>query len=94
LRVKFAGFGDARVNFSFGGVTEIGGLHLLAKKLLIDEAINRGAAIIGGELIQGAIAEKGFVADGVVQIALKDQAAVDGGDDAVQDFSGGTKRRE
>jgi hypothetical protein len=70
-------------------MTEIGGLHLLVKKLLIDEAVERGAAIIGSELIQGTIAEKGFVADGIVQIALKDQATVDSGDDAVQYFGRG-----
>ena len=61
-------------------------LHLLAQKFLVDQAIENGAAVVVGELSEGAVGEQSFVAQGFVPIGLQNDLAVDGGDDAVDDF--------
>ena len=43
LRVLFAGIGDAGSDFGVGGMREVGGLHLLAKKFLTSMRRSRTA---------------------------------------------------
>ena len=96
LRVKLASFGEAGIDFGIGGVHEACGVHLLAKQLLVDQAVEDGTAIVIGELGEGAIAEKSFITESLVPIGLQDDMAVDGGDNAIEYFgrcaSGGYKR--
>jgi hypothetical protein len=66
-----------------------GGVHLLVKKLLIDQAVEDGAAVIVGELCEGAIAEKSLVTEGLIPIGLQNHVAVDRGDDAIEYLGGG-----
>jgi hypothetical protein len=73
-------------------MAEVGGLHLLTQEFLIDEAVENGAAIIVGETGDRAISEESFVAEGFIEIGLQDDAAIDGGDDAVDDFGGRWRR--
>jgi hypothetical protein len=81
-----ARLGDTGSSFGVGGVEEIGGLHLLAQKFLINEAIQNGAAVIVSELRESAIGEQSLIAKGFIPIGLQNNAAIDGGDDAVDYF--------
>ena len=91
LRILLAGIGDAGSDLGIGGVGEVGGLHLFVKKFLVDETVQNGAAIVIGKLGEAAVGEKSFVAEGFVPVALQNDAAVYGGDDAV-DYLGGSAR--
>jgi hypothetical protein len=85
----FAGIGDAGGDFGVGGVAEVGGLHLLTQQFQVDEAVENGAAIVVGEAGEGAVAEERFVAQGFIPIGLQNDAAVYGGDDAIDDLRSG-----
>ena len=67
---------------------EVRCLHLFAQKLLINKPIEHGAALVAGELAQGAAVEQSFIAERVIPVTLQDNAAVDGGDDTVDDLAG------
>src|SRR5580704_7281027 len=87
----FKGIGHASVNLGIRGVREVGGIHLPAKKLLVDETVQNGAAIVVSELCEGSVGKQRFVTESFVPVALQDDVAVDGGDDAV-DHLGGSAR--
>ena len=57
LRILFAGIGDMGGDLGVRGVAKVGGIHLLVKKFLIDEAIENGAAVIVRELGEGTVGE-------------------------------------
>ena len=58
---------------------------MFANQFLVNEAIKRASAILVRETLQRSTLHKGLVADGIVPIALQDDVAIDGGDDAVDD---------
>src|ERR1035438_8165818 len=80
--IELTGLGDAGRGFGVGGMEKVGGLHLLAKKFLVDKTIENRAAIVVVELSQGAIGEKSLVEEGFIPVGLQNNAAVHGGDDA------------
>ena len=63
-------------------------LHLLPEQFLIDQAIEDGAAIVVGELVERAAVEQGLVAQRFVPVALQNNVPVHRGDDAVDDLAG------
>ena len=73
---------------------EVGGFHLLAQKFQVDKTIQNRAAVVVGKLREGSVGEQSFVAQGFVPVALQDDAAVHGGDDAVDDLGRAVRRRE
>src|SRR4029077_15059885 len=94
LRILFAGVGDAGGNLGIGGGRKIGRLHLLAKKFLVDEAVEYSAAVVHRELGELSVREESFVAESLVPSWLQDDVAVDGRDDAVDHLGRGGRRRE
>jgi hypothetical protein len=89
LRILFAGIGDVAGDLVVRSVAKVGGIHLLMKKFLVNESVENGAAVIVRELGQGTVGEESFVTEGFVPIALKDDAAVNGGNDSVDHFCRG-----
>ena len=88
LRILFASFRDAAGGFRLRGVAEIRRLHLFAQQFLIDQAVEHGAAIVVGELPKRTMIEQRFVTKRFVPLRLQNNAAVDGGNDAVDNLSG------
>jgi hypothetical protein len=75
-------------------VEEVGGLHLFMKKFLVDQTVKHSAAVVVGELGQGAIGQQSFVTEGFVPVGLQNDAAVDGGDDAIDHFGRDAGKRK
>jgi hypothetical protein len=65
---------------------EIGGLHLLSEQFLIDQAVKDGTAVIVSKLAERAAVEQGFIAQGLIPIALQNDVTVHSGDNTVDDF--------
>jgi hypothetical protein len=88
----FARVGDAGRDLGVGGVREVSRLRLLAKKFLVNEAIEDGASVVVGEVTEIAIGKQSFVAEGLIPVRLQDYVAVNGGDDAVDYLGAGAWR--
>ncbi len=78
-------FLDLLLHLVGGRLRGIGALSLFANQFLINQSIKGASAILVGEMLQRSTLHKGLVADGIIPIALQDDVAIDGGDDAVDD---------
>ena len=87
ILILLARFNDLDLRIGLGGVLEGGRLHLLREQFLIDQAVKDGPALVLGKLADRTAAQKSFVAQRIIPIALQDDVAVDGSDNPVDDFA-------
>jgi hypothetical protein len=71
---------------------EVGRLHLLAEKFLVDETVEDGTPVVIAELGKLAVGEQSFVAESFVPVGLQNDMAVDGRDNPVDHLGGGLPR--
>ena len=64
---------------------------MLAQQFLVNQTVEGTAAVLVGQLIERATFYERFETDGIVPIALQNDMAVDGGDDAVNHVGGASR---
>jgi hypothetical protein len=66
-------------------------LRLLTQQFLVNQTVEGTAAVLVGQLIERATFYERFETEGIVPIALQNDMAVDGGDDAVNHVGGASR---
>ena len=70
------------------------GLHLFPEQFLIDQPVENRTAVIVGELVQRTAIEQRFVTQGFVPVTLQNDVPIDGSHNAVDHFSGASRRQK